>query len=82
MVNLNRVWFTAGDPKKPLNPAIVDTSNWPLRGLFWLARDFYDKDTFATIEPDAPELKAIRDHLEHKYLKVHDVVIPQRATRQ
>lgn len=77
MVNLNRVWFTAGDPKKPLNPAIVDTSNWPLRGLFWLSRDLHDKDELRDpIAPDAQDLKAIRDHLEHKYLKVHDLVIP------
>lgn len=80
MVNLNRVWFSAGDPKKQLNPAIVDTSNWPLRGLFWLSRDLYDKDELRdAIEPDAQDLKSIRDHLEHKYLKVHDLVIPAES---
>ena len=80
MVNLNRVWFTAGDPKKPLTPAIVDTSNWPLRGLFCLSRDLHDKDVLRdALEPDAQDLKTIRDHLEHKYLKVHDVVIPAES---
>lgn len=78
MVNLNRVWFTSGDPAKPLNPSIVDTSNWPFRGLFWLSRDLHDKDQLRDpIEPDAKDLKAIRDHLEHKYLKVHDLVVPK-----
>jgi tetratricopeptide (TPR) repeat protein len=74
-INLNRLWFNAGDPRKGFNPALVDTDNWPLRGLFWLARDLYDDDGFVdALEPQAKELKAIRDHLEHKYLKVHEIV--------
>ncbi len=76
-VNLNRVWFRGGDPNKELNSTIVDTENWPLRGLFWLARDLYDPQAFAeAVEPEARDLKEVRDHLEHKYLKVHDFVVP------
>ncbi|MFT3786018.1 MAG: LA2681 family HEPN domain-containing protein [Tepidisphaeraceae bacterium] len=81
-VNLNRIWFVGGkqDRAKPnanLNPAIVDTANWPLRGLFWIARDLHDRDALADpIDPDAKELKAIRDHLEHKYLKVVEWTTP------
>lgn len=80
-VNLNRIWFLNGDPKKGFNPAIVDTENWPLRGLFWIARDLFEKEDFAdAVEPDAQELKSIRDHLEHKYLKVHEFEIPEGTT--
>ena len=81
IVNLNRVWFVDGNPKKGLNKNIVDTDNWPLRGLFWLARDLFDKEAFAySIEPDACEIKEIRDHIEHKYLKVHDIALPSENT--
>jgi hypothetical protein len=81
-VNLNTVWFTGGRPDqaKPndnLNPSLVDTDNWPLRGLFWLARDIRDPGALRDpIDPDAQELKEVRDHLEHKYLKVHDPYVP------
>ena len=49
-------------------------NNWPLRGLFWLSKDlFEDKHEFKeSIEPDAKGLSDIRNHLEHKYLKLHD----------
>lgn len=79
-VNLNTVWFVGGKPdrSKPddnLNPKVVNTANWPLRGLFWIARDIHDRAALRDpIDPDAQELKAIRDHLEHKYLKVHDPI--------
>lgn len=80
MVNLNRVWFENGDPKEGLNPAIVDSENWPLRGLFWIARDLFEQVDFAdAVEPEARELKAIRNHLEHKYLKVHEPAVPENA---
>ena len=81
-VSLNTVWFIGGkpDPAKPnfnLNPAIVDSDNWPLRGLFWLARDIHDRDALRDpVDPGAQELKSILDHLEHKYLKVHDLMVP------
>jgi tetratricopeptide (TPR) repeat protein len=72
-VNLNRVWFKGGEPKKGLNPTLLDSANWPLRGLYWLARDLYDEGPFVdAVEPQARELKSIRDHLEHKYLKIHE----------
>lgn len=45
-----------------------------MRGLFWLSKDFYEKDEdfIEYIEPDAKELNTIRNHIAHKYLKVHD----------
>jgi hypothetical protein len=48
--------------------------NWGLRGLFWLSKDlFEEKGGFRdTTEPDARALSEIRNHLEHKYLKIHD----------
>jgi hypothetical protein len=73
IVNLNRVWFTDGDPKKGLSVDLVDRENWPLRGLFWLARDLFDERGLQdAVDPEARTLRDIRNHLEHKYLKLHD----------
>lgn len=48
--------------------------NLPLRGLYWLSKDLLENEAELadTMEPDAQSIKTIRDHLEHKYLKVHD----------
>ena len=67
-------WYSAQDRRKGLRPEFVNCPNWPLRGLFWLSKDlFEDKPGFREcLEPDAQELDAIRNHAEHKYLKLHD----------
>lgn len=46
--------------------------NWPMRGLHWVSKDLYSSDMQNVIEPQAKELQAIRNHIAHKYLKVHD----------
>lgn len=80
-VTLGRVWFVKGNFKKGLNPMVVDTPNLPLRGLFWLARDVYDPQTFRdSLELDSRDLKDLRNHLEHKYLKVHDFLLPDASS--
>jgi hypothetical protein len=78
-VNFQRVWHQDGKTDKPLHPTVVDSPNLPLRGLYWVSLDMYndEDDHFAdAVEPDAQELKEIREHLEHKYLKVYDFMSP------
>lgn len=80
-VNFQSVWFegrTKGEPMR-LRDKFQGHQNLPLRGLYWLSKDFVesgrDTDTAVlgeTMEPDAYNLRSIRNHLEHKYLKVHD----------
>ncbi len=67
-------WYLAQNRQKGLRPEFVTCPNWPLRGLFWLSKDlFEDKPGFREcLEPDAQELDAIRNHAEHKFLKLHD----------
>jgi hypothetical protein len=45
-----------------------------LRGSFWLGKDFFEKslEFSSVLEPEAQKLAEIRNHLEHKYLKVDD----------
>lgn len=65
------IWFTK--PNGPIRPEFDTRRNLPFRGLFFLSRDLFDEGSRDTMEPDALELHEIRKHLEHKYLKVHEM---------
>lgn len=73
-VTLRTVWFeeNKGSPRR-LN-AKIPTRNLPLRGLFWLAKDFSETgEVAAAMEPDAQDLVRIRNRLEHQFLRVTPV---------
>jgi hypothetical protein len=71
-VSFKKVWY---ERKKPfgLRPELRTRQSMPLLGLFWLAKDVYEEDPqFTTaLEPDARDIEDTRQHLEHKYLKLH-----------
>ncbi|MBI4005512.1 MAG: hypothetical protein HY356_02485 [Gammaproteobacteria bacterium] len=75
-INFRSVWYSNKDKpdKNSLRDRFIDYENWPLRGLFWLSKDLLEEGTELadTVEPDAQAIKKVRNHLEHKYLKVHD----------
>jgi LA2681-like HEPN len=72
-VSFRSVWCEARGPKPwPLHQRFSTYQNWPLRGLYWLSKDFFEDDFQQVTEPDAADLKKMRDHLEHKYLHLHD----------
>lgn len=79
-VSFRGVWFNAQTPKEGLREELRRRTNSPLQGLYWLAKDLFEKDkAFAeALEPDARELAEIRNHLEHKYLKLHIYGPPDR----
>ena len=67
------VWYTDGLTDKGVSPKFVSSQNWPLRGLYWLSRDFHIKPAGeGAVDPEARVLRAIRNHIAHKYLRVHD----------
>jgi hypothetical protein len=70
-VSFRSLWFVKRNSTE-LKPVLTQAKNWPLRGLYWLAKDFVEEDFQTTIEPDARDVAIIRNHLEHRYLKVHD----------
>lgn len=72
-VNFRTIWYTKKKNEWILRDEFHRRKNWPFRGLYWLAKDLYTDDSAfrEAMEPDAQRLKEIRDHLEHKYLKVH-----------
>jgi tetratricopeptide (TPR) repeat protein len=73
-VTFRTFWYESQSKKKGLRTLFHRYPNWPLRGLYWLSKDLYeDKPGFKdAIEPEARELAELRNHLEHKYLKLHD----------
>lgn len=71
-VTLRTVWFEdSKGATRRLNPKIP-VRNLPLRGLFWLAKDFSEtgSEFVAAMEPDAQDLVRVRNRLEHQFLRV------------
>lgn len=68
------VWYKDGIKRLGLNSKFQDSKNWPLRGLFWLSKDIFESNPEFrdAISPDAQQLHEIRNHLEHKYVTLHD----------
>jgi hypothetical protein len=71
-VYLKSIWYVSQDKNKGIRNDVTSHYNWPLRGLFWLSKDLYEgREEFReATEPDARALSDIRNHLEHKYLKL------------
>lgn len=60
----------------PLRDPIAMSENWPLRGLYWLSKDLFEEGVKDSTEPQARALAELRNHLEHKYVKVHEFLVP------
>jgi tetratricopeptide (TPR) repeat protein len=74
-VTIRTVWYQqARGGKVMLRPEFVDHENWPLRGLFWLARDIFDRQPGFrdSTDPDARAIAEVRNRLEHGFLAVHE----------
>ena len=71
-VYFKNIWF---DNKKKIRDEINAKMNMPLRAIYWLSKDFFDSQNNHTnldlLDPDSKSLYEIRNHLEHKYLKIH-----------
>lgn len=67
-----KVWYQEGKRRNGLVPIAAGTQNWPLRGLFWLSKDLHEDDPEfrESLEPEAQELRELRNALEHRYLKL------------
>jgi len=75
-VSFRSVWYEAkGSPPRPLLGLFAACPNWPLRGLFWLSKDLFEDEFQSVTEPDSESLHEIRNHLEHKYLQLHQEMV-------
>lgn len=73
-ITFKTFWYDRQSKERGLRSELREMQSWPLRGLFWLGKDLYeDEPGFReAMEPDAQQLADIRNHLEHKYLKLHE----------
>jgi hypothetical protein len=81
-VYFKKIWFSQkrinGESKRPkrkvlqLRDNLTQKNNLPLLGLFWISKDLFEEDIRFkdALEPDAKEWYQIRNHLEHKFLKL------------
>jgi hypothetical protein len=77
-VSFRKLWYEVKG-ERALLPRFVSNPNWPLRGLFWLSKDLFDEELQFSTEPDARALDEMRNHLEHRYLQVHELWASSRA---
>lgn len=69
-ISFKNVWTV--ENKARLLPQFENSNNWPLRGLYWLSKELFDDQLKQTTAADARELHAIRNALEHSYLRVSE----------
>lgn len=75
-VSFRSIWREKnGDPIHPVRETFQQSENWPLRGLFWLSKDLFDEHQKVVTDPDAQALHELRIHLEHRYVKVHEMML-------
>lgn len=74
-VTLKKIWGTFDKTQNRLviRKEFKERENLALRGLYWLSKDiFYESGHYReSLEPEAKKIAEIRNHLEHKYLKIH-----------
>ncbi len=73
-VSFRGIWKQKKSPV--VRPELNSSTNWPLRGLYWLSKDLFEPEFADVTDPDAQGLSKLRNHLEHKYVKVHSFAIP------
>ena len=75
-VSLRRIWYE--DPRKrgPIRSRVLERASLPVKALFWLSRDLYEDAPGyrSAMQPDAQQLSTIRNHIEHRYVKLHQEV--------
>lgn len=76
-VSFRGLWYKKQKRAKGIRDEFRSRANWPLRGLYWLGKDLYEDAVGfrEAMDPAAKRLNDIRNHLEHKYLKLHSEIL-------
>lgn len=69
-VSFRKLWHEKNESQ--LREQISTSRNWALRGLYWLSKDLFEEGMKESTDPDARALADLRNHLEHKYVKVRE----------
>lgn len=77
-IQFRTLWYEKRQPKRGVRSDLADRQSGPLHALFWLGKDLYEnREGFIdALDPEAQRLGDLRNHLEHRYLKVLEHVIP------
>lgn len=75
-VSFSGVWYVNGRRRNGIVSTFQGLRNWPLKGLYWLSKDFHHRPEEAGLVAPVPRmLQEIRNHIAHKYLRVHDHIV-------
>lgn len=82
-VYFKSIWFSPTD-KTQFHENFSYPTNPGIQALFWLSRDLFDENPefSGNMEPEAKELYIIRNHLEHKYFKLHLSMWPGKPSSE
>lgn len=72
-ISFNTIWYEEKKKNKAsIKTKIESLENNPLRGLYYLSKDFYsyDFEYLNVTDEDAQELADLRNCLEHRYVKI------------
>lgn len=72
-ISFNTIWYEEKQKSKAhIKTKIENLTNNPLRGLYYLSKDFYsyDLEYLSLTDEDAQELADLRNCLEHRYVKI------------
>jgi tetratricopeptide (TPR) repeat protein len=83
-VSFRSIWVEPAKGKAPpqVRAVLEASENLPLRGLFWLSKDLFDPELKDVAQPEARDLDALRNHLEHKNVKVVDAMALYSAPQE
>lgn len=73
--NFRTIWFRdSGQVRTRVVHEALEEPAWPFVGLFWMSRDLHDDDQefVDSLEPDSQQLHHIRNHIEHRCVRVHE----------
>ncbi len=71
-VTFRNLWFQSGEQRRGLRPDLERRETLPLRAFYWFAKDLApEDDVVGTLDPEAQHLALVRNHLEHKFFRLH-----------
>lgn len=68
-VGLRSIWAH----KEKLRSEFVGNKNWPLRGLYYLSKDLFDRQFSDLASPDAKNIDKVRNRLEHGFVTIQEM---------
>lgn len=82
-VSFRTLWYSGSGKNRKLRESMANSTNVFMQALFWLAKDFFEPGVGTVdVEPNARRLAEIRHELEHKYLKIHEMMVGVPHGRQ